>query len=118
MAAAVLVCLIYLALSYAHTGERSNSLAFVSLGDWGGQSREPYTTQGQRDAAESMGATAAAVSSSFTVALGDNFYFTGVHDATSPRFQETFEVKFVPSFSCFITNRFNSYLSIYLSVYV
>ena len=47
-----------------------------------------------------MGKTAAAIDSQFTVALGDNFYDTGVKDASDPRFQETFEVHLSQSVNC------------------
>ena len=67
-------------------------LNFVVLGDWGGQPEAPYTTDAELEVAEQLGKTAAAVDSQFTMALGDNFYDTGVKDAHDPRFQETFEV--------------------------
>ena len=71
---------------------RDGELNFVVLGDWGGQPTTPYTTPTEREVAAQMGKTAAAVGSKFTLALGDNFYDTGVKDVSDPRFQETFEV--------------------------
>ena len=68
-------------------------LSFVVLGDWGGQPLYPYTTDAEREVAKEMGNTAASVGSSFTMALGDNFYDTGVRDVADPRFKETFEVR-------------------------
>ena len=67
-------------------------LNFVVLGDWGGQPTSPYTTAAEQEVAKQMGETAAAIRSNFTMALGDNFYDTGVKDSSDPRFQETFEV--------------------------
>lgn len=67
-------------------------LNFMILGDWGGQPVAPYTTDAEREVAEQLGKTAASVGSQFTLALGDNFYDTGVKDVHDPRFQETFEV--------------------------
>ena len=71
---------------------RDGELNFVVLGDWGGQPTTPYTTPTEQEVAAQMGKTAAAVGSKFTLALGDNFYDTGVKDVGDPRFQETFEV--------------------------
>lgn len=71
---------------------RDGELNFVVLGDWGGQPTTPYTTPTEREVAAQMGKTAAAVGSKFTLALGDNFYDTGVKDVSDLRFQETFEV--------------------------
>lgn len=84
----VLLAASLLCLAKAKNGE----LNFVVLGDWGGQPEEPYTTDAEREVAEQMGKTAASVGSQFTLALGDNFYDTGVKDVHDPRFQETFEV--------------------------
>ena len=75
-------------LSWAHA-----ELNFVVIGDWGGQSIAPYTTDAEREVAGQMGKTAAAIGSQFTVALGDNFYDRGVTNVSDPRFQETFEVR-------------------------
>ena len=72
--------------------EQDGVLNFLVLGDWGGQPTSPYTTDAEREVADQMGKTAEEVGSVFTMALGDNFYNTGVRDANDPRFQETFEV--------------------------
>lgn len=70
----------------------NGTLNFVAVGDWGGQTDSPYTTQGEESVAEQMGKTAAQMGSQFTLALGDNFYENGVADVDDPRFKETFEV--------------------------
>ena len=74
----------------------NGTLNFVAVGDWGGQTDSPYTTQGEESVAEQMGATAARLGSQFTLGLGDNFYENGVADADDPRFKETFEVSGMP----------------------
>eukprot|EP00759_Apiculatamorpha_spiralis_P046296 PhF_6_TR42764/c0_g1_i1/m.64679/K14379/ACP5; tartrate-resistant acid phosphatase type 5 len=68
------------------------SYNFVVIGDWGGQPTSPFTEKGQIACAKSMGPVAASINSQMVLALGDNFYDSGVptneHD---PRFKETFE---------------------------
>ena len=71
---------------------RDGQLNFMALGDWGGQSDSPYTTEAEVRVAEQMGITAENIGSMFTIALGDNFYDDGVKNVEDPRFQETFEV--------------------------
>ena len=70
----------------------SDTLNYVMLGDWGGQSNEPYYTTTEKKIASSMGAKAQEINSQFTIALGDNFYGYGVKNVDDPRFQTTFEV--------------------------
>ena len=41
--------------------------------------RPPYTTRGQRAAAHGMGIVAQKINADFTLALGDNFYYSGIH---------------------------------------
>ena len=112
MTAALRVLLAVSLLSWARA--RDGELNFVVIGDWGGQPEAPYTTDAEREVAEQMGKTAAAISSQFTVALGDNFYDTGVKDASDPRFQATFEVQHVASIHQ--VTHFNSlpFLCVYL----
>ncbi len=69
-----------------------SALSFLVLGDWGGQPRAPYTTPAEVAIAAVMGTKAAEIGSKFTLALGDNFYDTGVRDVADLRFKETFEV--------------------------
>jgi tartrate-resistant acid phosphatase type 5 len=65
--------------------------SFVVLADWGGLPVLPYHTLIESSVAKQMGATANAVNSQFTLALGDNFYFDGVKDVNDKRFAETYE---------------------------
>lgn len=90
----VLVCAI-LALVAGSDFEAAESeqLSFVVLGDWGGLPFWPYETDGQDRVARRMGETASKINSSFTLALGDNFYFQGVENVEDKRFKETFEVR-------------------------
>ena len=64
---------------------------FLVMGDWGGSEIAPYTTPAEVITAQGMGVVAKAESSSYCVALGDNFYTHGVHSTTDQRFNSTFE---------------------------
>lgn len=65
---------------------------FLVMGDWGGQDTKPYTTQAQRNVAVGMGSVAEKLNSQFVLALGDNFYSSGVHGSCyDARFNETFD---------------------------
>ncbi|XP_060589225.1 tartrate-resistant acid phosphatase type 5-like [Ruditapes philippinarum] len=70
---------------------RPNSLQFLVLADWGGQSHAPYTSRVQMYVAEQMAATADKRNISFVISLGDNIYREGVHGWLSDRFETTFE---------------------------
>jgi len=77
-------------------GDESGSggrLHFLAVGDWGGTDFFPYYTEGQVETADGMAKIAAEQGSEFVLALGDNFYQTGLmDDATAQmRFDETFE---------------------------
>ena len=69
-----------------------NVLKFLVIGDWGGRSKPPYYTPVQLNVAEQMGVKAEEIGANFTVAVGDNFYSSGVKNVDDPRFQDTFEV--------------------------
>jgi len=70
----------------------SASLDFVVIGDWGGQGSSPYTTTGQKAAAVAMNTIAGKINSQFTLALGDNFYSSGIStNENNARFDQTFE---------------------------
>jgi len=63
-----------------------NSLRFFAVGDWGADN------DGQHADATGMESVAQAISPTFAVMLGDNFYTSGIHgDAHDPRFESTFE---------------------------
>ena len=86
--------LIFLISLQAVLARRSDdqTLNFLVLGDWGGQPDPPYTTEAETSIAGVMGSVAASENSQFTLALGDNFYDTGVKNVNDPRFNYTFEV--------------------------
>jgi tartrate-resistant acid phosphatase type 5 len=63
-----------------------DGLKFVAIGDWGRRG-EPH----QRAVAAQMGKIAAQYGSSFTLALGDNFYSSGVENVQDPHWVESFE---------------------------
>ena len=71
------------------------SLNFLMLGDWGGQGSPPYYTTAEKSVAAAMESKAREIGSQFVLALGDNFYDSGVTDVHDMRFQETFEVSIV-----------------------
>eukprot|EP00038_Savillea_parva_P008042 m.174280 g.174280 ORF g.174280 m.174280 type:complete len:460 (-) comp13812_c0_seq1:274-1653(-) len=74
------------AASAAPAGDTYN---FLAIGDWGNDNEGQYAT------AEGMGVVAADLSAQFVVALGDNFYGSGIHPSDGPdgeyRFKKTFE---------------------------
>lgn len=67
------------------------ALRFVALGDWGGVPNAPFHTAREMANAKEIARTVKTLGADFILALGDNFYFTGVHDVNDKRFQETFE---------------------------
>jgi len=69
------------------------NLSFLSIGDWGGQDKEPhYTTPQMKSATLGMPLISDKINAEFVLALGDNFYGSGIHgDEHDPRFKETFE---------------------------
>ncbi|WP_213979092.1 tartrate-resistant acid phosphatase type 5 family protein [Sphingomonas sp. dw_22] len=62
------------------------TVSFMAIGDWGRQG-EPH----QRGVADEMGRLAAQIGSRFTLALGDNFYNSGVQSVEDPLWKESFE---------------------------
>lgn len=65
---------------------RQPDLPFVVIGDWGRAGAHE-----QRAVGVTMGRTAAAISSRFTVNVGDNFYENGVDSVDDPQWVESFE---------------------------
>lgn len=63
---------------------------FLVLGDWGGLPTVPYTTLVEESTAKQMARTAEEKESKYVIALGDNFYFSGVRDEFDDRFDETY----------------------------
>lgn len=67
--------------------ESRTSLKFLAVGDWGGIPYPPYITAVQKATAQEMSEVAEQMGADFVLALGDNFYYTGVESVDSPRFQ-------------------------------
>jgi tartrate-resistant acid phosphatase type 5 len=73
------------------------SLTFLVMGDWGGQGGVPCTllnqctTREEKATATGMKMIGDQINARFSVALGDNFYSTGVENVESKRFKLTFE---------------------------
>ena len=83
---------LFLAASCACALGDSNNLNFLVMGDWGGSGSSPFTTGGEIATAKGMGLVGAATNSKFALALGDNFYSSGIGtDEHDSRFQSTFE---------------------------
>jgi tartrate-resistant acid phosphatase type 5 len=77
---------------------RADELNFLVMADWGGQPTAPYTTPGELSTAGGMGRIAETTKASFALAVGDNFYSSGIRtDVNDPRFKHTFEDVFTAS---------------------
>jgi len=68
-------------------------IRFIAVGDWGGVDHFPYHTEEQIETADGMAKIAAEQGSEFVLALGDNFYYSGLmdDDHAQMRFEQTFE---------------------------
>jgi len=64
-----------------------DSLEFLVLADWGGLPLIPFSTKVERAVSLAMAKLAASNNASFVLALGDNFYFSGVEDVHDHRFR-------------------------------
>eukprot|EP01035_Chromulina_nebulosa_P018509 gene18509-24226_t len=68
----------------------SNTIRFLQIADWGGQTNEPFFTIPQNATAVAMSEKAKEIKAQFVIALGDNFYSYGITDTClDPRFEET-----------------------------
>ena len=66
------------------------SIRFLQLADWGGQDEYPYYNPSQLATSLQMGNVSDITSPQFVLALGDNFYKSGIEGSyESPRFEET-----------------------------
>lgn len=81
---------VHIALASANAADASE-LHFLVMGDWGGQGSSPYTTSEEVSTAKAMDAAAKDLSAKFALALGDNFYSSGVTSVDDSRFDKTFE---------------------------
>lgn len=80
-----------------------DSLSFLVLGDWGGSSDSKPTTTGQKDNSKGMATVANQLGDTqFVMAVGDNFYESGIQGSdSSKRFETTFENVYVqPELQC------------------
>lgn len=59
----------------------------MAIGDWGGSPSFPYDTSIEKAVAKQMAAVADTYGTSFTLALGDNFYDDGVKNVDDKRFK-------------------------------
>eukprot|EP01004_Peranema_trichophorum_P005434 NODE_4294_length_1192_cov_42.990645_g3789_i0.p1 GENE.NODE_4294_length_1192_cov_42.990645_g3789_i0~~NODE_4294_length_1192_cov_42.990645_g3789_i0.p1 ORF type:complete len:327 (+),score=50.53 NODE_4294_length_1192_cov_42.990645_g3789_i0:39-1019(+) len=87
-------CLLVVLVIFAEVEAKVN---FLAIGDWGGEEFSPYTTKAEVDTSKQMANTASLTDTKFVLALGDNFYLTGVLTADSIRFLYTFEKVFSAS---------------------
>jgi hypothetical protein len=67
--------------SYKTTQLELEVVSLLVVGDWGGQSADPYTTPGQLAAAAAMATVATASASTFVLSSGGNFYGDGIQGA-------------------------------------
>ena len=74
----------------------STVMTFLVMGDWGGSPSALPPSQ-ERATAAGMGQVAQASNATFALALGDNFYDSGVKSVEDPRFKQTFENVFSAS---------------------
>lgn len=97
VAASLHILCIFLVFAFLQQGSfavyvgQNDSLNFMVLADWGGQSTSPFVTPCEVNVAKQMGILASSYESQFVLALGDNFYYFGVTSVDDPRFNETFE---------------------------
>lgn len=88
----LLRCLFFVSLK-----ENRTSIKFLALGDWGGVPYPPYITAVQKATAGEMSVVAERMGADFVLALGDNFYYTGVNSVDSSRFKVG--LKYLTTFS-------------------
>ena len=79
----------------------ADSLRFFAVGDFGGSPEFPYYTKVETGVAKTMGSIGDKYQTSFTLALGDNFYDDGVKNVKDRRFEVLF---------CLICNMDDSFI--------
>eukprot|EP01065_Artemidia_motanka_P029457 TRINITY_DN35567_c0_g1_i1.p1 TRINITY_DN35567_c0_g1~~TRINITY_DN35567_c0_g1_i1.p1 ORF type:complete len:349 (+),score=140.68 TRINITY_DN35567_c0_g1_i1:63-1049(+) len=90
-------------LALAAAAAADDSLSFLAIGDWGGNSDSAPTTTGELHNGAGMAKVASQLGDAkFVLAVGDNFYSSGIQgDDHSKRFHETFEAAFPqPELQC------------------
>ena len=91
----LLATAILFAASHRGVAEDAEALNFLVMGDWGGQSCPIFndcTTPQEKETGKGMKSVGDQVNATFAVALGDNFYSSGIRtDVHSKRFKYTFE---------------------------
>jgi tartrate-resistant acid phosphatase type 5 len=87
----VVAAVLLLAAALADADGIASSHDFLVMGDWGGKDSRPYTTKTEVAVARQMGILAGEVNAAYSLALGDNFYSSGVQSLHDDRFSETFE---------------------------
>nr|QGW52010.1 tartrate-resistant acid phosphatase [Dugesia japonica] len=71
-----------------------DNIHFFVIGDWGGIPDPPYSTDIEKKTSREMIKLANSMQIDFLLALGDNFYYSGVESEYDSRFQTTFESVF------------------------
>jgi len=69
-------------------------LNFLVMGDWGGIPDFPFTTEEEVATAAGMNLVASQVNARYSLAIGDNFYESGIANLTDSRFNTSFEEVF------------------------
>ncbi|GMH79412.1 hypothetical protein TrST_g8542 [Triparma strigata] len=88
---------LYAGVGSADNLQGTSDLNFLVMGDWGGSDKAPYTTVAEQRTAQGMDKIAGGIGARFTLALGDNFYYSGVTSLDDHRFNDTFENVFIGS---------------------
>ena len=63
-----------------------DTVRFLAIGDWGGLPFWPYRTFVEQNVADYMTKLSKELNIHFQLALGDNFYFDGIANASDKRF--------------------------------
>ena len=86
----ILLLFYYLKLKFSDQVEvktADETVSFFVIGDWGGIPVFPYRTLIENSVSKEMENLAQMHNTQFQLALGDNFYVTGVKDADDKRFK-------------------------------
>lgn len=69
-----------------------DTASFFAIGDWGGIPVFPFRTIIEQTTSKLMDQLAKSYNTLFQLAIGDNFYFTGVKDVDDKRFKVFLEI--------------------------